>query len=115
MNALKADRAWELLHRGSSARLSSRLKAKFGVGDKVVAKHMSHPGHIRLPEYVQGCEGTILARRGTFVFPDASAAGKKEPQHLYTVRFASNNLWNKGNQVNDVILVDLFEPYLQNA
>ena len=115
MKTLKADKAWGLLHRGSSARLSSRLKAKFTVGDNVVAKHMSHPGHIRLPEYVQGCEGTILASRGTFVFPDASAAGRKEPQHLYTVRFESNNIWNKESQVSDVILVDLFEPYLKNA
>ena len=83
----------------------------------MTAKPLSPPGHIRLPEYVQGHQGTVIADRGSFIFPDASARGiQNTPQHLYTVQFRSRDLWEDSNvNSSDSVLVDLFESYLGKA
>ena len=70
------------------------------------------PGHIRLPEYVQGHRGRIAADHGVFIFPDQHAAGFKEPQRLYSVRFEAVHLWGEDASHRDAVYVDLFESYL---
>lgn len=112
MNVLRAEEAWSVLKKGGSARLPDSSKAKFAPGDVVVARKFNHPGHIRLPEYVQGHRGRIAADHGVFVFPDQHAAGSKEPQRLYCVRFEAVQLWGEKSSPQDAVYVDLFEPYL---
>ena len=113
MSVLKADKVWESLHRGSSARMPDVAVARFKTGDKVLVKKMNHPGHIRLPEYVQGRWGTIEADQGSFIFPDQHANGIKEAQRLYSVRFESEELWGAGHcDSPSAVFVDLFESYL---
>ena len=110
---LNADKVWELLHRGNSARMADGAVARFKTGDKVLVKKMNHPGHIRLPEYVQGRRGTIEADQGSFIFPDKHADGIKEAQRLYSVRFESQQLWGVDHcDSPSAVFVDLFESYL---
>ncbi len=113
MNVLEADKVWESLHRGNSARMPEEAVARFKTGDKVLVKKMNHPGHIRLPEYVQGCRGTIEADHGSFIFPDQHTNGIKKAQHLYSVRFESEYLWGADDcDSPSAVFVDLFESYL---
>ena len=113
MKVLKADQVWPVLQKGGSARMTPRRRATFSVGDAVIAKRYNHPGHIRLPQYVQGCQGTIAADHGAFIFPDQHARGIKEPQQLYSVRFEAAELRGENKTHSDPVYVDLFESYLR--
>ena len=116
MKVLKADKVWDVLRRGSSARLPAQNKPRFNVGDLVFAKELNHTGHIRLPEYVQGNQGVVKRVHGCFIFPDAHAVGQKVSQHLYSVRFECTNLWAPSRaDIPSAVYVDLFESYLEAA
>jgi nitrile hydratase subunit beta len=68
--------------------------------------------HTRLPRYLRGHAGEVVACHGAHVFPDSNAEGRGEdPRHLYTVRFPAAALW--GTATRDVIHADLWEPYLE--
>jgi nitrile hydratase beta subunit len=96
------------------ARMDVAVPARFTAGDHVVAKNMNPIGHTRLPRYARGRHGVVDRDHGVFVFPDAAAAGKgRQPQHCYSVRFASRELWGPEAPERDVVYVDLFEPYLE--
>ena len=116
MKVLKGKDVWDALHRGNSARMAAHSAAKFSPGSRVRAKSMNHPGHIRLPEFVQGREGIVASNRGAFIFPDEHARGSKRSQQLYSVRFESDDLWgDESSQSPTAVFVDLFESYLENA
>ena len=69
-------------------------------------------GHTRLPRYLRGHAGEVVAVHGAHVFPDSNAHGGGEnPQWLYTVRFRASDLW--GNASRDTVHADLWEPYLE--
>jgi nitrile hydratase beta subunit len=88
----------------------------FAQGDAVRARNLNPPGHTRLPRYVRGRLGVIVARRGIHVFPDSHAHGKGEdPRPLYTVRFTARELWGEAANPRDSVCLDLWEPYLDRA
>jgi nitrile hydratase subunit beta len=88
--------------------------ATFAAGQKIRVKIMNPETHTRAPRYVRGHVGEIIRVNGAHVFPDSNALGLGEnPQWLYTVRFAADELW--GNTASDVIHADLWEPYLEPA
>src|SRR5262249_4385681 len=84
----------ELIARGYSARRDVAVAAKFAVGQHVRARNINPTGHTRLPRYARGKAGLIVRDHGVFVFPDTNAefTGEK-PQHVYSVRFATRELW----------------------
>jgi nitrile hydratase len=89
---------------------------QFAEGDRVRTRNLNPPGHTRLPRYVRGREGVILARRGTHVFPDSHAHGHGEdPRPLYAVRFTARELWGEAGHPRDSVCLDLWEPYLELA
>jgi nitrile hydratase beta subunit len=89
---------------------------QFAEGDTVRARNLNPPGHTRLPRYVRGRLGMIVARRGAHVFPDSHAHGKGEdPRPLYTVRFTARELWGPDANPRDSVCLDLWEPYLERA
>jgi nitrile hydratase len=88
----------------------------FAEGEAVRARDLNPSGHTRLPRYVRGRQGVIIARRGAHVFPDSHAHGKGEdPRPLYTVRFAARDLWGEAANPRDSVCLDLWEPYLERA
>lgn len=93
-----------------TAKRGLEVEPEFEVGDLVHTAKDPVPGHTRLPGYARDKTGEVIAVHGGWVFPDTAAHGQGEqPQHLYTVRFSSEVLWNKpGFSVS----LDLFEPYL---
>ncbi len=103
------------LARGAPTGRPAAGPARFAVGDAVRCRVMHPPTHTRLPRYVRGKPGTVIARHGAHVFPDAHAQGLGEqPQWLYTVRFDAHELWGDDTTA-DSVCVDCFEPYLNAA
>ncbi|MEM9464081.1 MAG: nitrile hydratase subunit beta [Actinomycetota bacterium] len=88
---------------------------RFSVGDAVRAATHMHSGHTRLPRYVRGRVGEIVAHHGAHVLPDTNAAmAGEQPEHLYTVRFSARELW--GDTGSDhAVRLDPWESYLASA
>jgi nitrile hydratase beta subunit len=88
----------------------------FAEGDAVRARNLNPHGHTRLPRYVRGHTGVVVALHGAHVFPDSHAQGQGEdPRPLYTVRFAARELWGDAAHPRDSVCLDLWEPYLERA
>jgi nitrile hydratase subunit beta len=97
-------------------RPDAQAEARFAVGQRVRARNMHPVGHTRLPRYARSKHGTIVRHRGIFVFPDASAhALGEQPQHLYSVRFAAQELWGDQVSARDSVYLDLWDSYLEHA
>ncbi|MEM5460637.1 nitrile hydratase subunit beta [Paraburkholderia phytofirmans] len=100
----------------SEGRQTRATREPFNVGDRVKVRDEFVPGHIRMPGYVRGKEGTILHRTSEkWPFPDSIGHGKQalhEP--TYHVQFRVRDLW--GDAADDgLVVVDLFEGYLDRV
>jgi nitrile hydratase beta subunit len=111
----KADvsRMRQALAKGAPYARTPLAAARFKAGDQVRTKVINPSGHTRLPRYARGKQGVIERVHGAHVFPDASAAGKEEPQWLYTVAFEARELWGEGADPTLSVSIDAFEPYLE--
>jgi nitrile hydratase beta subunit len=99
---------------GNPASRKIRQKPRFAVGDKILTRNLNPHGHTRLPRYTRGKRGIVVAHHGAHVFPDSNAHGLGEnPQHLYTVRIAAQELWGDNAEPNENVLIDLWESYLE--
>jgi nitrile hydratase subunit beta len=88
---------------------------RFALGERVRCRLDGGSGHTRLPGYVRGRAGAVHAHHGGHVLADASARGEKRGEHLYTVSFASPDLWPEAKGRADRVFVDLWESYLELA
>jgi len=87
----------------------------FAVGDAVRTRDLDPVGHTRLPRYVRRRTGTVTAILPAQVFPDSAAHFLGEdPQHVYAVEFASDELWGPGAEPFG-LTIDLYESYLEPA
>jgi nitrile hydratase beta subunit len=90
-------------------------RARFQVGDRVRVKAAFVPGHIRMPAYIRGKTGTVVAESPAYPFPDAHAHGVRavnEP--TYDVAFRSEDLWPDGADAA-LVHVGVFQSYLECA
>ncbi|MGG7565095.1 nitrile hydratase subunit beta [Rhodovulum sp. DZ06] len=92
---------------------------RFAVGARVRTRlparnTLVEGGHTRLPAYAAGHVGTVIARHGSHVFPDASAHRLGEaPEPLYTLVFDAADLWGDPGRAGDEVTLDLWESYLE--
>lgn len=88
---------------------------RFQVGDLVRVRSVAPFGHTRMARYVRGKVATVVAHRGSFVFPDASGNERGEdPQHLYTIQFDAAELWGEEHaDVNTSTTFDAWDPYIE--
>lgn len=100
---------------GAPCSRDSNSAPRYVVGDSVTVLSDQPVGHTRRARYVRGRTGVVTAQRGTFVYPDTNAARDDEsPTHVYTVKFTAAELWgSEFADLNDVVYVDLWEPYLE--
>ncbi|MFH9969978.1 SH3-like domain-containing protein [Streptomyces mirabilis] len=85
----------------------------FAVGERVRAKDMSVPGHTRLPRYIRGHTGVVEVIQPGHVLPDTNAHFRGEnPQHVYSVRFDSHELWGTDAEPFE-LTVEMYENYLE--
>ncbi|QLQ09923.1 MAG: nitrile hydratase subunit beta [Nocardioidaceae bacterium] len=89
---------------------------RFSVGDVVTLSTMAPLGHTRLARYVRGKTGTVIAYRGSFIYPDAAGNLRGEdPQHVYTVEFDGAELWGEYAEPNTTVTFDVWDPYIEHA
>ena len=83
-----------------------------GIRVRVRAEDPDH--HTRMPRYVRGHVGEIVAALDRWPLPDDSARGIVSPrvQTCYAVRFSATDLWGSGDHT---VTVDLWESYLDRA
>jgi nitrile hydratase len=113
---LHANDVADMLRRGAPTARPATQPARFAIGDRVRARDLHPPTHIRLPRYARGHVGTIELMHGCHVFADDHAAGRGEnPQWLYTVTFDGRELFGAGGDPSARISVDAWDCYLEPA
>jgi nitrile hydratase len=113
---LKAAQVPSAIAAGSPSSSDATVAAKFHVGQRVRARNLNPVGHTRLPRYARGKPGTIAHDHGVFVFNDSLVQGMGEkPQHLYSIRFMSRDLWGEAASAVDSVHVDLWDDHLEPA
>ena len=116
---LEAKNVKKLLHMGGPTKRESTTEKKFNLGETVSVRSSNsntrvEKGHTRLPDYVKGKIGKVIAHHGSHVLPDANAHFLGEsPEALYSVEFKSQDLWDKCEHAEDTVVVDLWESYLE--
>ena len=116
--AVAAEQVAEILSKGAPTILPAAAAPLFSDGDWVrVRKTIPEKTHTRAPHYTRGRVGVVVNHHGAHIFPDRHAAdGKKQPAHLYGVRFEAEELWGEAERAGQLaVYVDLFEPYLEAA
>lgn len=87
------------------------MPERFAPGDRVRTHVADPPGHTRLPRYVRGAAGEIVATAGHHPLADDRARGREgPPQPVYQVRFAASELFGAGEHA---VVVELWESYLE--
>lgn len=81
-------------------------------GERVFTVGRNPAGHNRLPRYLRAKPGVIEAVHGSYPLADARAAGREQPETLYTVAFAGSDLWDCDAEAGCVIHADIWESYL---
>ncbi|HLN17356.1 MAG TPA: nitrile hydratase subunit beta [Acidimicrobiales bacterium] len=90
--------------------------ARFERGQRVRVKRMHPPGHTRCPRYVRGVTGQIEDIRGADGLPDRAAYGESATaEPVYSVQFRSEELWGPSDERGWIVLLDLWESYLEPA
>jgi nitrile hydratase len=113
---LTANAVREVLARGGPTHRPPSAPDRFVPGEAVRARNLNPEGHIRLPRYVRGRQGTITRLHGAHVFPDTNAHDEGEhPQSLYQVRFEASELWGPDTDGRGAVYLDLWETYLEPA
>ncbi len=116
---LEAKNVKKLLNMGGPTKRDSTSEKKFNLGEIVSVRSNNsntkvEKGHTRLPDYVKGRTGKVIAYHGSHVFPDANAHFLGEsPEALYSVEFKRQDLWDKCEHLEDTVVVDLWESYLE--
>jgi nitrile hydratase subunit beta len=108
--------AEQLAQRRSLRREDVRIAPRFKVGQGVRARNINPAGHTRLPRYMRGHRGTIVADHGVFNLQDTDADGyalPSRPQHVYTVGFTARELWGDTAHPRDTVHAELWEDYLE--
>jgi hypothetical protein len=87
---------------------------RFKTGDPVQVKFEDRPGHLRTPWYVRGKSGRIVRVHGDFLNPELLAFGKDglPKRTLYQVAFDHGELFGRRPGVEDKVLVDIYEHWL---
>ncbi len=100
------------------ARVEVDRPPKFRPDEPVRVRNLHPRGHIRLPRYVRGKVGTVIREHGAFPLQESDEDGQwldYDPQYVYTVRFASRDLWGDRGSANDSVYVDIWENHLESA
>jgi len=83
----------------------------YPVGARVLVRAGDPDHHTRVPRYVRGHTGEVIAALGRWPLPDDSARGMTPTriETCYAVRFSALDLWGSGDHS---VTVDLWESYL---
>lgn len=101
------------MRRGVGTQRDIEQRPRFAVGDEILTRTDSPPGHTRLPRYARGRRGVVTRLHGAFPLPDAHASGLGEqPEHSYQVGFDARGLWGATAEPRATVYLDVWESYL---
>jgi len=88
----------------------------YEAGAPVWTRAQRQNGHTRLPAYLRGKPGVIVAEIGVFPLPDENVGEHKSGRRsrLYTVAFQARDVFDDAAD-DQVICADLFEEYLRSS
>ncbi len=88
-------------------------RSSYNPGDWVRVRDLYVSGHVRLPSYIRGKVGRVIAVSPPYPFPDAQAHGvQAQDEPTYDVQFHSHELWS--DAADDALVhVGVFESYLE--
>jgi nitrile hydratase subunit beta len=85
----------------------------FAPGDAVRASSANPAGHTRLPRFLRGKRGRVVALRGSVPLAGPRAVGRPAPDEpLYTVAFDAAEVWGPDAEPRETLHADLWESYL---
>lgn len=87
----------------------------FASSDRVKVSPNAPGGHTRLPQYVRGRTGSVIAYHGAHTVPDDNVKNIKTFEPLYTVAFALGDLFEEHLGSSDQINVEIWERFLAIA
>jgi len=87
----------------------------FTFGDRVVTSSNAPRSHTRLPQYVRGRLGSVVAYHGAHCVPDDNVKSIKTFEPLYTVAFNLGDLFEEHRGSADQINVEIWERFLAFA
>jgi nitrile hydratase len=94
----------------SADRIRPATNPRYAVGQRVVVRRWRDAvNHHRCPRYVRGVAGRVESIRGDEPVP----GNERNMAPLYTVAFASTDLWGAIDEPPFTVLVDLSEPYIE--
>jgi nitrile hydratase beta subunit len=100
---------------GGPGRGNALARQRFAPGDPVRVRDDHVSGHVRMPGYVRGKTGIVVAQSPAYPFPDAHAHGvAAEDEPTYDVRFQSQDLWPDSSDPA-LVHVGIFQSYLEPA
>ncbi len=87
---------------------------RFPPGSRVRARTADPDHHTRLPRYLRGHTGEVVAVAPPQLLPDDVARELPDPraEPVYAVRFHGADLWGRGSHT---VTADLWECYLEEA
>lgn len=109
----RAGGAFPLSLESASGRGNAATREHFQAGDRVRVKTEHVPGHVRMPAYIRGKSGVVVAVSPAYPFPDANAHGvTADDEPTYDVRFSSDDLWPEAAD-RAYVHVAVFQSYLE--
>jgi len=101
---------------GGAANRDADTSPSFDIGNPVRTLNINPCGHTRLPRYARGKSGRIASIHGCHVFPDSNAhGGGEKPTWLYSVEFASVELFGPEAEAGNTVMIDCWETYLERT
>ena len=94
-------------------RSNSPHRENFQPGDRVRVKNDFFAGHVRMPGYIRGKSGVVVAESPRYPFPDAHAHGvDAADEPTYDVAFRTEDLWPNAAD-SALVHVGVFQSYLE--
>ncbi len=92
------------------------MTARFAIGDEAEVRLGNPEGHCRIPAYLRGKRGRVIAVVGSFMLADDRARGiASDPEPVYTVVFSSKDIWGRDGASGVDVTAELWESYLEGA
>ncbi|HSC63561.1 MAG TPA: nitrile hydratase subunit beta [Caldimonas sp.] len=111
----RANGAFPLALPSAPGRGNAPERERFRAGDRVRVKTDHVRGHVRMPAYIRGHVGVVVAESPAYPFPDAHAHGvAADDEPTYDVRFSAQELWPSSADAA-FVHVGVFQSYLERA
>ena len=99
---------------GPTQQLAPASSPAFAVGDRVRVRRVRPEAHHRSPRYLRGVTGTVETVAGDDHLPGTPRRGGTSTA-VYTVAFQSADIWGPTDEPPFELMIDLWEPYLEEA